>query len=272
MGITDLSTQLAAVSDALPDSQRWSTWHVMLLMVALLVFVGPLDYFIVVRLFKAPRLTWITLPVFIATACLFAIQGLNIQRGDFTTRQVGLLDVFEDAGEQRFRARTWSSLSARESRYAHTSTHDAAWILETAGDSGERSLMWSGRIENIFGGMYRPGAPGWASSSASTSKGCKAPSSLLCPCSRMAPQHFSLIAEASREMARHSSVPVCDCPPTHCSKDPFLIKCQQPSPTGWSSAAIASTPRPNAQKTDCGNSSQVKSGRAERWYSSRGNS
>lgn len=160
VGITDLSTQLAAVADALPDSQRWSTWHVMLLMVALLVFVGPIDYFIVVRLFKAPRLTWITLPVLIATACLFAIQGLNTQRGDFTTRQVGLLDVFEDAGEQRFRARTWSSLSARESRYAHTSTHDAAWIQETAGDSGERSLMWSGRIENIFGGMYRPGGAG----------------------------------------------------------------------------------------------------------------
>lgn len=160
VGITDLSTQLAAVSDAVPDGQRWSTWHVMLLMVALLVFVGPFDYFLVVRLFKAPRLTWITLPLFIAAGCLFAIRGLSTQYSDFTTRQVGLLDVFEDAGEQRFRARTWSSLSARESRYAHTSTQDAVWIRETAGDSGERSLMWSGRIENIFGGMYRPGGAG----------------------------------------------------------------------------------------------------------------
>lgn len=160
VGITDLSTQLAAVSDALPDSQRWSTWHVMLLMVALLVFVGPIDYFLVVRLLKAPRLTWLTLPLFIATGCLIAIRGLSIQRGDFTTRQVGLLDVFEDAGEQRFRARTWSSLSARESRYAHTSMTDSIWIEEAAGDSGERSLMWSGRIENIFGGMYRPGGAG----------------------------------------------------------------------------------------------------------------
>lgn len=160
VGITDLSTQLAAVSDALPDSQRWSTWQVMALMATLLVLAGPVDYFLVVRLLNAPRLTWLTLPTLIIAACLFAVQGLSSQRTDFSARDVGLLDVFEDAGEQRLRARTWSSLSARESRYARTTTEDASWLQTVADHSGERCLMWSGRIENIFGGMYRPGGAG----------------------------------------------------------------------------------------------------------------
>ncbi|MEY3176561.1 MAG: hypothetical protein RLZZ436_4475 [Planctomycetota bacterium] len=160
VGITDLSTQLAAASDALPDNQRWSTWHVMVLMVALLVFVGPLDYLLVVRVLKAPRLTWITLPIIIAAGCLFAAQGLSDHNSDFSIRQIGLLDVFEDSGEQRLRARTWASLSAGQSCYVNTRTADATWLQQTVKDSGERSLMWSGRIENIFGGMYRPGGAG----------------------------------------------------------------------------------------------------------------
>jgi hypothetical protein len=160
VGITDLSTQLASVADALPDSQRWSTWQVMAMMAALLLLAGPVDYFMVVRVFNAPRLTWLTLPLLIAASCLVAVQGLSSQRNAFSVRDVGLLDVFEDSGEQRLRARTWSSLSSRESRYARTRTADAAWLQEVTKNSGERSLMWSGRIENIFGGMYRPGGAG----------------------------------------------------------------------------------------------------------------
>ncbi|MFM7057636.1 MAG: hypothetical protein ACKO2P_12020 [Planctomycetota bacterium] len=160
VGITDLSTQLAAVADALPDSERWSTWQVMALMAGLLVLAGPVDYFVVVRVLNAPRLTWVTLPLLIATGCLFTVQGLNSQRDEFSARDVSLLDVFEDAGEQRLRARTWASLSSRTSRYARTKTTDAGWLQEVTQGSGERSLMWSGRIENIFGGMYRPGGAG----------------------------------------------------------------------------------------------------------------
>jgi hypothetical protein len=132
----------------------------MALMATLLALAGPVDYFLVVRLLNAPRLTWLTLPTLIIAGCLFAVQGLSSQRTDFSARDVGLLDVFEDAGEQRLRARTWSSLSARESRYARTTTKDASWLQTVANHSGERCLMWSGRIENIFGGMYRPGGAG----------------------------------------------------------------------------------------------------------------
>ena len=160
VGITDLSTQLAAVSDALPDAQRWSTWHVMLLVALLLVLVGPLDYLLVVRFLKTPKLTWITLPVLITAGCSLAIMAINSQRSEFLVRQTELLDVFTDADEQRLRTRSWASLSARQSRYVNATTTDAAWITNATHTGGSRSLIWSGRVEDVYGGMYRPGGAG----------------------------------------------------------------------------------------------------------------
>ncbi|MEJ7591478.1 MAG: hypothetical protein WKF77_08005 [Planctomycetaceae bacterium] len=40
-GVSDLATQLAAVSDAVPAADRWSTWSVMLLIVVFLLVIGP---------------------------------------------------------------------------------------------------------------------------------------------------------------------------------------------------------------------------------------
>lgn len=160
VGITDLSTQLAAVSDALPDAQRWSTWHIMLLITLLLLLVGPLDYLLVVRFLKTPKLTWITLPALIIIGCGFATLALNTKRSEFLVRQTELLDVFTDENQQRLRARSWASLSARQSRYVTAATTNAAWINTATLSDGSRSLMWSGRAEDVYGGMYRPGGAG----------------------------------------------------------------------------------------------------------------
>lgn len=161
VGVTDLSTQLAAVSDALPDTQRWSTWHIMLLITLLLLLVGPLDYLIAVRLLNTPKLTWITLPAIIVAACGFATQALNSQRSEFLVRQTELLDVFTDEGQQHIHARSWASLSARQSCYVSASTTDAAWITNAATlNENSRSLMWTGRAEDVYGGMYRTGGAG----------------------------------------------------------------------------------------------------------------
>jgi hypothetical protein len=160
IGITDLSTQLAAVSDAVPESQRWSTWHIMLLMALLLALVGPLDYFLVVRILKTPRLTWVTLPLLIAIGCSLAALASQNQRRDFVVRQTELLDVFTDAGEQRVRARSWASLSGRQNSYIKAATTDADWLRNPTTPKVSRSVMWSGRVEDIYGGMYRPGGAG----------------------------------------------------------------------------------------------------------------
>jgi hypothetical protein len=70
IGISDLSTQLAAATDAAcHPSSAWSTWDAMLLIVVLLALIGPLDWFLVVRTLKSPRLTWATFPLIIGSAC-----------------------------------------------------------------------------------------------------------------------------------------------------------------------------------------------------------
>jgi len=160
VGVNDISTQLAAVSDAIPPEERWSTGQVMLFLLALILLVGPLDYFLVVRTIKSPRLTWFTFPAITGAACLVVWLVSDSDRNPQTLRQVGLLDLYQDSEQQLVRARTWSSLSTTETQYGSLSSKDHTWLTGLPHVNGEHVLSWSGRAEDIYGGMYRPGGAG----------------------------------------------------------------------------------------------------------------
>ena len=160
VGVNDLSTQLAAVSDAIPPEQRWSTGQIMLMMLALILLVGPLDYFLVVRTLRTPRLTWLTFPLLLALACGGTWLASDSSRGPQTVRQVSLLDVCQDQQNQALRARTWSSLSTTATQVATISSGDHPWLAQLPVTSNDHVLAWSGRAEDIYGGMYRPGGVG----------------------------------------------------------------------------------------------------------------
>ncbi len=94
-GVSDLTTQLMATVDPLPGTGRWTAWSIIALAFAWLVVVGPVDYLLVVVLFKRPHLTWITFPVWV----LAAVAGLySLKSGDtdVTLNSVHLIDVTQD--------------------------------------------------------------------------------------------------------------------------------------------------------------------------------
>ncbi len=159
-GVNDLATQLATVSDAIPSSDRWSTWQAMLLMLVYLAIIGPLDYFLVVRLLKRPGLTWVTFPALVTAACGMAFWWSSSHRADATVREVHLLDVGQIGPRQILRERTWSSLSTSDSRYASVAAKPLPLLSGKSRSSLESTLVWHGRAEDVYGGLYRPGGAG----------------------------------------------------------------------------------------------------------------
>ncbi len=159
-GVTDLSTQLANVSDAIPANERWSSWHAMLLMVVYLVIIGPLDYLLVARLLRRPKLTWITFPLLVAAACGLTVLWAGSDRAAATVREVHLLDVGQQGSRQLIHSRSWSSLSTSDSRYASVAARALPVMNGQPLKAAEQTLMWHGRAEDVYGGLYRPGGAG----------------------------------------------------------------------------------------------------------------
>lgn len=159
-GVTDLSTQLANVSDAIPASERWSSWHAMLLMVVYLVIIGPLDYLLVVRFLRRPKMTWITFPLLVAISCGLTFWWSSSQRATATVREVHLLDVSQDRARQTIYGRTWSSLSTSDSRYATVTAATLPTVVGQTLNDSEQTLAWHGRAEDVYGGLYRAGGAG----------------------------------------------------------------------------------------------------------------
>lgn len=158
-GVTDIATQLANAADAIPANERWSSWHAMLMMLVYLAVVGPLDYLLVVRLLQRPRLTWLTFPTMLVLACGLTLWWSGSQRGAATVRQIHLLDVSQGESKQFVRTRSWGSLSTSQSRYGSVSVTDFLPAVASASVS-EKTLMWHGRSEDVYGGLYRPGGAG----------------------------------------------------------------------------------------------------------------
>lgn len=159
-GVSDLSTQMAAVSDAIPDTQRWSTWNVMLLIVAFLIIIGPLDYLLVVRLLQKPHMTWLTFPILIASACYLAWSWVAVRGAPLIVRQVDVLDVAQPGSKQTVRVRSWSSISAADSGHISVTAKPRQFVTTadpTVVDKLPTSVTWSGRAENVYGGLYREG-------------------------------------------------------------------------------------------------------------------
>ena len=159
-GVSDLATQLAAVSDAVPPADRWSTWSVMLLIVLFLLVIGPIDYLLVVRVLRKPHLTWLTFPILIAATCALAVSWVGTREAALVVRQVHLLDVAQPKFKQTIRVRSWDSLSAADSGYISVTAKPlpiATSVDQQAIDDSRTTVSWHGRAEDVYGGLYREG-------------------------------------------------------------------------------------------------------------------
>ena len=148
-GVSDLSTQLMATIDPVPQSGRWTTWSVMAIAFVWLVVIGPLDYFIVVVLLKRPHFTWFTFPVWVITgfAVLYSFKSVP---SDVVLNSVHLVDVAPDRDLHSVQALSLMSVSA-----PRTSRADLRADAAFDGLDPGVTLTWAGRPEDVYGGMYR---------------------------------------------------------------------------------------------------------------------
>jgi len=153
-GITELATQLAALLDHFPAVRRPSYWTVILFAMAFMLLVGPLDYLLVHRVLKQPRLTWFTFPAWILFAAAAATMGADrLNSSERLSNQFDLVDV--DAVTGQTLVQSWVTVYSPESRRLAANANVADWL---SGDA-ERTMRisWSGTPESGFGGMYRSG-------------------------------------------------------------------------------------------------------------------
>lgn len=152
-GITDLATQLHAVQENFASVNRPSPWLAMGLLVALLLVIGPLDYFVVHRLIKRPRGTWVTFPIWIGLFTVLSIWLASRWNGDaFAINQLSLVNV--DAASATCHQRLWTNV------YSPTTgrrTVDVGSKIGGAGaaTSADKLSGWAGVPETAFGGMLR---------------------------------------------------------------------------------------------------------------------
>lgn len=154
-GVSDLSTQMMATVDASPQVGKWSTWSILAMMIGWLILIGPLDYLLVTRLLKKPHLTWLTFPLFICLGVFGIATGLG-STTESTLNQLHLLDVSNSASGSTVHTRSWMSLSSSETARADLLAQPETSIATDAA----ATLLWSGRAEDVYGGMYRAGGIG----------------------------------------------------------------------------------------------------------------
>ena len=155
-GVSELATQLAGQLDHFPQVERPSYWTVIGLAAAFLLLVGPLDYLLVHRLLKQPRLTWLTFPIWVAVAALSGNAAADrINPADRHANQVTLFDADADTGLVRIQS--WVTIYSPAPQRYEVQAQVADWVA--AGDAADAppAISWSGTPEADFRGMYRAG-------------------------------------------------------------------------------------------------------------------
>jgi hypothetical protein len=153
-GISELATQLAAMLDHFPAVRRPSYWTVILFALAFMLLVGPLDYLLVHRVLKQPRLTWFTFPTWILFAAAAATMGADrFNSADRLSNQFDLVDI--DAVSGQAQLQSWVTIYAQEPRRLAANAKVASWL--SGGTERTMRISWAGIPEAGFGGMYRAG-------------------------------------------------------------------------------------------------------------------
>ncbi|MFO1093596.1 MAG: hypothetical protein U0992_09825 [Planctomycetaceae bacterium] len=153
-GVSELATQLASQLDHFRTVQRPSYWTVILFAAGFLLLVGPLDYLLVHKVLKQPRLTWFTFPAWIIFAAAAASMGAD--RMNSTERQVNQFDLVDlDVATGLQQVQSWMTPYSPTPQRMQVAAQTAAWL--SGGSAAPMRLSWSGTPETGFGGMYRSG-------------------------------------------------------------------------------------------------------------------
>ncbi len=166
-GITEFASQMQAILEDFPSVRRSSSWTVMGLMLLYLLMIGPVDYLLVHRLLKKPRLTWLTFPAMVLLASGMAIATASSSNGK--TLQLNQFEVIDvDAQTGLVRSNCWATAYSPDNRRYRVAVQplNPEWSGTPVGESSSQSstdhqtaasatLSWNGIPEDVFGGMYR---------------------------------------------------------------------------------------------------------------------
>lgn len=108
-GYSDLSGQLQSALENFRGIRIAPFWLVAALVLGYIALIGPVDYFLVKRVFKRMELTWITFPLIVVVVSGSAYVLAGAMKGDqLLLSQIDLVDV--DVEGQLVRGTTWFSL------------------------------------------------------------------------------------------------------------------------------------------------------------------
>jgi len=113
----------------------------------------------VTRILRRPHLTWLTFPTIVAAGCLVVWAVRPAAHQSDQARQIQLVDLMESQGRLTQRSRVWSSVATSSTQRAELAVnHESLLSQQPVYQTTE--LCWSGRAENVYGGMYREGGAG----------------------------------------------------------------------------------------------------------------
>eukprot|EP00913_Durusdinium_trenchii_P008912 g8378.t1 len=164
-GVTDLGTQLNAIQQDFPEVQRASTIWTMLWLVLFIICIGPVDYFLVHRILKRPRLTWLTFPLMVVAVSFLAFRNSEpVGEKQLLMNQLEIVDVDATAPQELVRVNAWMTVFSPETRRYRFSLEPGE-LVQDVGSRNDRSnvagrsvsslLAWDGVPESTYGGMYR---------------------------------------------------------------------------------------------------------------------
>ncbi len=150
VGFDDLTGQLRGALDQFEGVTLVRFSWVAALLVAYILFIGPLD-FLGLRKLGRPHWTWVTFPLMVTAACLIAYQLAHHLKGFRSkTNQVEIVDV--DVEQALVRGTMWANLYSPEAEVPDIQVRPASPLVGEPQDS-DVVVSWQGLPGNGLGGM-----------------------------------------------------------------------------------------------------------------------
>ena len=142
----------AAAEPAAAGGEPWSPGGVELLVLAAVLLLGPVDWFLCHRVLRRPAATWATLPVWLA-----AIAGGAVWAADRGTPAPTRLEIVDlDAATGRVRGAAWATVPAPAGGRADVTLRPSSALPADA----TARLGFAADPSAGFGGLFRGGAAG----------------------------------------------------------------------------------------------------------------
>lgn len=153
LGFVDLAGQLRGALDRFAGVRPVPFWLVVVLVTAYIACIGPLDYYLVKRVFRRMEATWITFGVTVVVFCAGA-YGLayGLKGSQVRVNEIDVVDF--DAESGLLRGTSWSMVFSPQN-----ATYDFSLAVdgEEGGAAAGMLFSWFGLTGGGFGGMDTPG-------------------------------------------------------------------------------------------------------------------